>query len=99
MAGRRRQQPRSGRECVYTSEVDEYNRTMTYRAFYQDDHSCILFRGKQAADVRGLLPRGARVCPDLYNTIGRTDGGDEFERAIFEVDGRKIMVIADPGQK
>ena len=68
----------------------------TYRAFYQDDHSKILFRGQPAEKVRKLLPKGARVFVDGQNTIGRLDDGDPYEFAMFEVGGRKIMVIPDP---
>jgi hypothetical protein len=68
----------------------------TYRAFFQDDHSKILFRAKPAKAVRRLLPKDARVSVDTRNTIGRLDGGDEYEFALFEVGGRLIVVIPDP---
>jgi hypothetical protein len=68
----------------------------TYRAFYQDDHSKTIFRDAPATSIRRLLPEGARVGVDTRNTIGRLDGGDEFEFALFEVGGRLIVVIPDP---
>lgn len=68
----------------------------TYRAFYQDDHSKILFRFKPASIVRRLLPKGTKVRVSESNTIGRLDGGDEYEFAQFEVGDRIIMVIPDP---
>ena len=46
--------------------------------------------------VRQRLPSGARVAVDQRNTVGRVDGGDEYEFALFEVGGRRIVVIPDP---
>lgn len=68
----------------------------TYRAFYQDDHSKIIFREVTAMHVRQRLPSGARVAVDQRNTVGRVDGGDEYEFALFEVGGQRIVVIPDP---
>ncbi len=68
----------------------------TYRAFYKEDHSKILFKGVSAGRVRACLPPGAKVEPDENSTIGRVDGGDPFEFALFVADGRTIIVIPDP---
>lgn len=65
---------------------------MGYNAFYQDDHTEILFRQAPAEKVRALLPPGTQVCVDTRSTLGRTDGGDEYEFALFERAGRVIVV-------
>ena len=68
---------------------------MTYRAFYQDDHSHILFRGQPVENVRQLLPSNAKVAVDTRSSIGREDG-DQYEFALFENCYRLIIVIPDP---
>ena len=64
----------------------------TYSAFWQDDHTKIIFRHKPQGQIRQLLPPGAIVCVDKRSTLGRLDGGDEYEFALFEIDGKKIVV-------
>lgn len=66
-----------------------------YRAFWERDHSTLIFKGVPASEVRDRLPKGARVAPDKRNTIGRLDGGDEYQFGMFEVDGKWIIVIPD----
>ena len=66
----------------------------TYRAFYQDDHSKILFRGQPAAKVRELLPT-CKVAVDTRSSVGR-EKGDQYEFALFESGGKLIVVIPDP---
>jgi len=68
---------------------------MTYRAFYQDDHSRILFRSEPAERVRQLLPKNSRVAVDTRSSIGREDG-DEYEFALFKNGNKLIIVIPDP---
>jgi hypothetical protein len=63
-----------------------------YRAFYKDNHAFIIFRDVAAGDVRARLPKGSRVYPDVRNTIGRLDGGDEYEFAMFE-HGRRVIIV------
>jgi len=63
-----------------------------YSAFYKDDHSEIIFRFVPRGDVRKRLPLGTRVHVDGHSTLGRLDGGDEFEHAYFELGGRIIVV-------
>jgi hypothetical protein len=69
---------------------------MTYRAFWQDDHSKLIFKRKRKEQVRDLLPQGTTVFVHEDNTLGRVDGGDEYEFAMFICNGRRIMVIPDP---
>lgn len=64
----------------------------TYSAYWQEDHTKIIFRHLPASQIRARLPREARVCPDTRSTLGRLDGGDEYEWAVFELDGQKIIV-------
>ena len=49
-----------------------------------------------ACHILKRLPPGARVKPDEASTIGRLDGGDEYEFAQFTVNGRTIIVIPEP---
>jgi hypothetical protein len=63
-----------------------------YSAFYKDNHTDIIFRFVPRGDVRKRLPPGTRVHVDADSTLGRLDGGDEFEHAYFEVGGRIIVV-------
>jgi hypothetical protein len=67
----------------------------TYRAFYQKDHSKIIFKGVPKDQVRSRLPEGTKVAVSPKSTIGRTDGGDEYEFAYFEVRGKLILVVPD----
>jgi len=63
-----------------------------FSAFYKDDHTEIIFRFAPREDVRKRLPPGTRVHVDVDSTLGRLDGGDEFEHAYFELNGRVIVV-------
>lgn len=65
-----------------------------YRAFYKDNHARIIFRGVAAVNIRKRLPRGSRVYPDIRNTLGRLDGGDEYEFAMFE-HGRRVIIVTN----
>lgn len=69
----------------------------TYRGFWRDDHTKLVFGDVPAEKVRAKLPEGAKVHPEESNTIGRLDGGDEYEFAFFEVNGRVLVVIPTPG--
>ncbi len=69
----------------------------TYRGFWQDDHTKLVLGDVPADQVRANRPAGARVHPAESNTIGREDGGDEYEFAFFEVNGRVLVVIPTPG--
>jgi hypothetical protein len=70
--------------------------TMLYRAFWQDDHTRLIFRDARQEEIPRRLPSGCRVAVDTRNTIGRLDGGDEYEFAFFEKEGRLIVVIPEP---
>ena len=63
-----------------------------YSAFYKDDHTKSIFRFVPRRDIRKRLPLGTQVLVDVNSTLGRLDGGDEFEHAYFELDGRIIVV-------
>jgi len=63
-----------------------------YSAFYKDDHTDIIFRFVPRKDILKRLPPGTRVHVDANSTLGRLDGGDEFEHAYFELGGRIIVV-------
>jgi len=63
-----------------------------YSAFYKDDHTEIIYRFVPCGDVRKRLPQGTRVHVDANSTLGRLDGGDDFEHAYFELNGRIIVV-------
>jgi len=69
---------------------------MRYRAFFTDDHSQLIFDNVSAENIRPNLPIGCRVCPDVSNTIGRVDGGDEYKFALFTWRDRRILVIPVP---
>lgn len=63
-----------------------------FSAFYKDNHREIIFRFVPRGDVRKRLPPGTRVHVDVNSTLGRLDGGDEFEHAYFELNGRIIVI-------
>ena len=65
----------------------------TYSAYWEDDDQTI-FSGKRREQVRDSLPRGTVVVVDAESTLGRTDGGDEYEYALFSRRGRRIVVFA-----
>ncbi len=67
---------------------------MTYMAYWLDDCH-IIFRGKRREQVRDSLPKGTKVLVDPDSTLGRVDGGDEYENTLFTAGGRKIMVMID----
>jgi hypothetical protein len=71
---------------------------MTYAAYWEDTKRSI-FRNKSRRLVRRSLPRGSAVEVSWHSTIGRIDGGDEFEFAFFRAKGRRIIVIPDPGKR
>jgi hypothetical protein len=70
----------------------------TYRGFWKDDHTKLVFRDISASEIPSRLPPGTRVHPDRGNTIGRLDGGDEYAFALFEAGGRVLVVIPTPGE-
>jgi hypothetical protein len=63
----------------------------TYVAYWQDDRR-VIFRRKRREQVRDALPRGTTVCVDSRSTLGRVDGGDEYEHALFAVGEQGIVV-------
>jgi hypothetical protein len=68
----------------------------TYSAFYQDDHSAIIFRRKLNDGTLENLPRDARPIEHPSSTYFRDDGGDRYEFAFFATeDGDLIVVQAD----
>lgn len=72
----------------------------TYTAFWKDDHSKILGRRLRLGRMQEVLRSlHARVIPDARSTIGRLDGGDELEWALFDVRGKTLVVIRDDRAK
>lgn len=68
----------------------------TYTAFYQDDHSIIIYRSKGDDGTLDRLPDGAKPLSDRRSSYFRTDGGDRFEFAWFKTNqGLTIIVQAD----
>ena len=66
----------------------------TYSAFYQDDHSVIIYRRRLNDGTLDKLPRGAKPANDSRSTYHRTDGGDRFEFALdAQADGGALGVI------
>lgn len=68
----------------------------TYSAFYQDDHSAIIYRRKPNDGSLEKLPCGAKPIEHPSSTYFRSDGGDQYELAFFATeDGDLIVVQAD----
>jgi len=70
-----------------------FNPNPTYSAFYQKDHSRIIYRRKQNDGT--LIPEGAVASGDPRSTYSRTDGGDQFEFAWFTLNGETIIIQRD----
>lgn len=68
----------------------------TYSAFYQYDHSVIVYRHKPNDGTLDKLPQKARPAHDPRSTYFRTDGGDRFQWAVFTTElGQNIIVQRD----
>ena len=67
--------------------------TKTYSAFYQDDHSQIIYRHRKAGDGLEDFPEPAVPAFDRRSTYHRIDGGDRFAFALFATDRGKLIVV------
>lgn len=67
--------------------------TETYSAFYQDDHSCIVYRRRANDGTLDKLPQDAEPAEDPRSTYYRTDGGDRFEFALFRTRLGQLIVV------
>jgi ribosomal protein S18 acetylase RimI-like enzyme len=65
----------------------------TYSAFYQDDHSAIVYRRRANDGTLDKLPQQAEPANDPRSTYFRTDGGDKFEFALFLTRLGQIIVV------
>jgi hypothetical protein len=63
-----------------------------YNAFYKNDHTNVIFCDVPREDIWKSLPPGTRIHVDANSTMGRVDGGDDFEHAYFDLCGRIIVV-------
>ena len=66
---------------------------VTYNAFYQDDHSCVIYRRKTNDGTLDKLPQNAIPADDPRSTYFRTDGGDPFEWALFRTDLGQLIIV------
>jgi len=65
----------------------------TYSAFYQDDHSAIVYRRRANDGTLEKLPQDAEPAEDPRSTYYRTDGGDRFEFALFRTKLGQLIVV------
>lgn len=65
----------------------------TYSAFYQDDHSAIVYRRRSNDGTLDKLPQDAEPAEDPRSTYYRTDGGDRFEFALFRTRLGQLIVV------
>jgi GNAT superfamily N-acetyltransferase len=65
----------------------------TYSAFYQDDHSAIVYRRRANDGTLEKLPQQAEPANDPRSTYFRTDGGDKFEFALFRTRLGQLIVV------
>lgn len=64
-----------------------------YTAFWQSDHSKIIYRHKPNDGTLDQLPCDAVAAEDLRNTLFRVDGGDPFEFALFRANNGELIVV------
>jgi hypothetical protein len=72
-------------------------RQPTYSAFYQKDHSRIIYRHKPDDGTLAHLPDDAAPADDPRSTYFRQDGGDPFEFALFKTSGDLLIVVQKDG--
>jgi ribosomal protein S18 acetylase RimI-like enzyme len=65
----------------------------TYSAFYQEDHSAIVYRRRADDGTLDKLPQNAEPANDARSTYFRTDGGDRFEFALFRTRLGQLIVV------
>lgn len=66
----------------------------TYTAFFQHDHSCIVYRRRPDDGTLDKLPQQATpVEGSKHSTYFRTDGGDRFEFAFFKTSRGQLITI------
>lgn len=65
----------------------------TYTAFYQEDHSAIIYRRKPNDGTLADLPNDAQPSNDSRSTYFRLDGGDRFEWAWFVTNVGQVIII------
>lgn len=68
-------------------------RTVTYSAFYQQDHAAIIYRHKTDDGTLAQLPDDAQPVLDARSTYFRTDGGDRFQFALFRDNTGRLIVV------
>jgi len=69
----------------------------TYSAFYQHDHECIIYRFKTNDGTLDKLPQQAEPVNDDQSTYFRTDGGDQFEYAVFKTNLGQLITVKRDG--
>lgn len=69
----------------------------TYSAFYQHDHSKIIYRRRPDDGRLAELPGDPAPAEDPRSTYLRTDGGDPFEFALFRNAAGEIIVVQKDG--
>ena len=72
-------------------------RQPTYSAFFQYDHSRIIYRHKSNDGTLAQLPYDAQPADDPRSTYLRQDGGDPFEFALFKTDADLLIVVQKDG--
>lgn len=65
----------------------------TYSAFYQYDHTVIVYRNKPNDGTLDKLPQKAAPADDPRSTYFRVDGGDKFEWALFRTELGQLIVV------
>lgn len=73
--------------------MNRHARSRTYSAFYQYDHTVIIYRYKEDDGTLDQLPQEAKPIEDPRSTYFRADGGDRFEFALFKTNLGQIIVV------
>lgn len=71
-------------------------KSRTYSAFYQKDHSRIIFRRQPAEQVKNLLPPGAVPLDDPRSTITQ-NADDPLAFAFFVLPNHEVIVVQADG--